>query len=185
MQSFRSLQPSHCDADTDPMNCEEHQAPHNVEAIPNIMDTMQPHSGNDLKCGSSSLVRNMTESRNRTQNKTRTIFFISWQIKPSIDLIGPQQKKKRGSGWRLYGLAPQRKQMRIKPPSRRAVFCNRKTTPEGPSTQYLRTLVPNTIKGMVFGTRDLRYWVLRPSGNNIVLKHICPLSPMANRLPTP
>ena len=39
--------------------------------------------------------------------------------------------------------------------------------PEGPSTQYLRTLVPNTIKGMVFGTRDLKYLdplvsVLRP-----------------------
>ena len=36
--------------------------------------------------------------------------------------------------------------------------------PEGPCTQHLRTLVPNTIKGMVFGTRDLKYWVLGPSG---------------------
>ena len=36
--------------------------------------------------------------------------------------------------------------------------------PEGPSTQYLWTLVPNTIKGMVFGTRDLKHWVLGPSG---------------------
>ena len=36
--------------------------------------------------------------------------------------------------------------------------------PEGPSTQYLRTLVPNTIKSKVFGTRNLKYWVLGPSG---------------------
>ena len=35
---------------------------------------------------------------------------------------------------------------------------------EGPSTQYLRSLVPNTIKSMVFGTRKLKYWVLGPSG---------------------
>ena len=38
------------------------------------------------------------------------------------------------------------------------------TCPEGPSTQYLRTLAPQTIQGMVFGTRVLRYWVLGPSG---------------------
>ena len=37
--------------------------------------------------------------------------------------------------------------------------------PEGPITQALRTLVPNTIKGMVFGTGDLKHWVLGPSGN--------------------
>ena len=36
--------------------------------------------------------------------------------------------------------------------------------PEGPSTQYLRTLVPKTIPSMVFGTRVLKYWVLGPSG---------------------
>ena len=36
--------------------------------------------------------------------------------------------------------------------------------PEGPSTQYLRTLIPNTIPFMVFGTRVLKYWVLRPTG---------------------
>ena len=36
--------------------------------------------------------------------------------------------------------------------------------PEGPSTQYLRTLVPKTIALMVFGTRVLKYWVLGPSG---------------------
>ena len=36
--------------------------------------------------------------------------------------------------------------------------------PEGPSTQYLRILVPKAIKGMVFGTRVLKCWVLGPSG---------------------
>ena len=42
---------------------------------------------------------------------------------------------------------------------------------EGPSTQYVyvRTLVPNTIKTMVFGTRDLNYWVLGPSGPSFAL----------------
>ena len=35
---------------------------------------------------------------------------------------------------------------------------------ECPSTQYLRTLVPNTTKGMVVETRVLKYWVLGPSG---------------------
>ena len=33
--------------------------------------------------------------------------------------------------------------------------------PEGPGTQYLRTLVPNIIK---FGIKDFKYWVLGPSG---------------------
>ena len=36
--------------------------------------------------------------------------------------------------------------------------------PEGPSTQYSRAPVPKTSKGMVFGTRDLKCWVLGPSG---------------------
>ena len=38
--------------------------------------------------------------------------------------------------------------------------------PKGPSpsTQYLRTLAPKTPKSMVLGTRDLKYWVLGPSG---------------------
>ena len=36
--------------------------------------------------------------------------------------------------------------------------------PEGPSTQSLSTLVPNTIKSMVFGIRDHEYWVFGPSG---------------------
>ena len=36
--------------------------------------------------------------------------------------------------------------------------------PEGPSAQYLRLLVPETILGMVFGTRVLKHWVLGPSG---------------------
>ena len=37
--------------------------------------------------------------------------------------------------------------------------------PEDPSTQYLRTLVAKPIKGMVFGTRILKYWVLGPLGH--------------------
>ena len=36
-------------------------------------------------------------------------------------------------------------------------------SPEGPSTQYLRTLVPKTIPFMAFGTRILKHWVLGPS----------------------
>ena len=36
--------------------------------------------------------------------------------------------------------------------------------PEGPSTQYFRSLVPKTIRLMAFGTRDLKHWVLGPSG---------------------
>ena len=30
--------------------------------------------------------------------------------------------------------------------------------------KYLRTLGPNTMKSMVLGTRNLKYWVLGPSG---------------------
>ena len=40
--------------------------------------------------------------------------------------------------------------------------------PEGPSTQYVRTLVPKAMKRMVFGTRVLKYWVLGSSGYGIV-----------------
>ena len=36
--------------------------------------------------------------------------------------------------------------------------------PVGPTTQYFRTLVPKTIKGMVSRTRVLKCWVLGPSG---------------------
>ena len=36
--------------------------------------------------------------------------------------------------------------------------------PEGPSTQYLGLVVPKTILLLVFGTRELEYWVLGPSG---------------------
>ena len=39
------------------------------------------------------------------------------------------------------------------------------TLPEGPSTQYLRTLVPKAILLMVFGTKVLKYWVLGPLGS--------------------
>ena len=35
---------------------------------------------------------------------------------------------------------------------------------KGPSTRYLSSLVPNTVKGMVVGTRNLG-WVLGPSGD--------------------
>ena len=41
--------------------------------------------------------------------------------------------------------------------------------PEGASTQYLRTLVPKAIKGMAFGKRILKYWVLGPSGLVLLL----------------
>ena len=37
-------------------------------------------------------------------------------------------------------------------------------SPEGPSTQYLRTLVPKAIPLMVFGTRVVEYWVIGPAG---------------------
>ena len=37
--------------------------------------------------------------------------------------------------------------------------------PEGPSSQYLRPLVPKTIQGVFFGSRILKYWVLGPSGS--------------------
>ena len=47
--------------------------------------------------------------------------------------------------------------------------------PEGPSTKYLRTLVPRTIPLMAFGTRVLKYWVLGPSGMAI-WKHVTLLS---------
>ena len=43
-------------------------------------------------------------------------------------------------------------------------FLRRKPYPEGPSTRYLRSLVPETIPSMAFGTRVLTYWVLGPSG---------------------
>ena len=33
-------------------------------------------------------------------------------------------------------------------------------SPKGTSTQYFRFLIPNAIKGMVDGTRNLQYWVL-------------------------
>ena len=36
--------------------------------------------------------------------------------------------------------------------------------PEGPSAQYVRTLVPKTIHLIAFGTKLLKYSVLGPSG---------------------
>ena len=51
----------------------------------------------------------------------------------------------------------------------------------GPSTQYLRFLVPKTILLMVFGTRVLKYWVLgRPEV--CILPHSIFLSPPATEL---
>ena len=38
--------------------------------------------------------------------------------------------------------------------------------PKGPSTQYLRTLVPKVIRGMVFGIRVFKSWVLGPFGQD-------------------
>ena len=45
-----------------------------------------------------------------------------------------------------------------------------KGSPHGPSTQYLRFLAPKTIPLMGFGTSDLKYWVLGPSGCGMSLK---------------
>ena len=46
----------------------------------------------------------------------------------------------------------------------RQVLCKQDTSPAGPSTQYLRSLVPKTILLIVFVTRVLEYRVLEPSG---------------------
>ena len=39
--------------------------------------------------------------------------------------------------------------------------------PEGPGIEYIRTLVPKAIKGMVVGTVVLEYWVLGPCGKRM------------------
>ena len=50
--------------------------------------------------------------------------------------------------------------------------------PAGPCTQYSRTLVPNTMNGMVFGTRDLkRYldplgWMSSSKGTEAVSENV-------------
>ena len=54
-----------------------------------------------------------------------------------------------------------------------------KTNFEGPSAEHLRTLVPNTIEGMVFGTRDLKY-LLGPSGKTLRLLGDCWLAQGSN-----
>ena len=41
------------------------------------------------------------------------------------------------------------------------------THPKTPGTQYSRSLVPSTIEGMVFGTRNLKHWVLGPSESDL------------------
>ena len=43
--------------------------------------------------------------------------------------------------------------------------CSDCPCPEVPSTQYLRPLVPNSIKGMSFGTRAVKCWLLGTSGH--------------------
>ena len=48
--------------------------------------------------------------------------------------------------------------------ARASLFGGGLCSPEGPSTQYLRLLVPATILLMVFGTRDLQYWGLGSAG---------------------
>ena len=53
-------------------------------------------------------------------------------------------------------------------PGRRSSCSTKKkvmTIPEGPSTQHLRSLVPNTIRAWFWGTRNLKYWVLGLRGN--------------------
>ena len=59
------------------------------------------------------------------------------------------------------------------PSNARLLFRNPQQTPnkplvypEGPGTQYLSSLVPNTSRGTVWGTRNLKYWILGPSGLN-------------------
>ena len=45
---------------------------------------------------------------------------------------------------------------------------------EGPSTQYLSFLAPNTIKGMVVGTRIFKSWVLGSSGQVYASESVLP-----------
>ena len=45
---------------------------------------------------------------------------------------------------------------------------------EGPSTQYLRSLVSNASKSMVVGTRNLKDCVLGPSGVHIMVVYMGP-----------
>ena len=42
------------------------------------------------------------------------------------------------------------------------------SNPKGPSTQYFRTLVPETINSMVLGTRNLKYRIFGPSASKAV-----------------
>ena len=46
------------------------------------------------------------------------------------------------------------------------------TSLEGSGTQFLRALVSNTFQSMVFGTRNLKCWVLGPSGITRLLSGI-------------
>ena len=44
------------------------------------------------------------------------------------------------------------------------------TNPEGPSTQYLRTLVPNTIASMLLGPESLNIGYLDPLGSEMRIR---------------
>ena len=48
-----------------------------------------------------------------------------------------------------------------------------KCDPDGPGAEYLMTLVPTTMKGMVVGTRFLIYRLLEPSGLIWALEPTC------------
>ena len=79
---------------------------------------------------------------------------------PSFDFPGLTKASRRnprraGKGWSLPYV--NRNPIRLK----HTVLC---AYPKGPSTQYLRTLVPETMKSMVFGTRILNIGYLDPLG---------------------
>ena len=57
--------------------------------------------------------------------------------------------------------------------------------PQGPSTHYLRFLVPKTIVLLVFGTRELTHWVLEPPGSGLCRKALGTIgSPNLERAPS-
>ena len=49
---------------------------------------------------------------------------------------------------------------------------------EGPSIQDLRFLVPTTMQLVEFGTRDLKSWVLGPSGKRLSAGRAADLRPL-------
>ena len=88
-------------------------------------------------------------------------------------------RRLRAEGYRLLGLY--RLLLELSTRSFRNVRLGSRavlTTEEGPSTQYLRSLVPNTMRSVVSGTRNLEYWALGSSGYRPqnLLKRIAVLS---------